>query len=232
MLTGARRLPDPGRLGPAGTGRELTRPEDAAAAVDELARLGAAAIKVSLNAEAGPTPTDAELSAICDAAHAADLPVTAHAQGAGQVERALGRGGRRARAHAVDPALGRGDRDRGGAGCGSCPRSTSSLRPGHARDPDGARQPPPVPRRRGNDHLRHRPRQRRRSHPASTRARRSCMAEAGLGAGGGPRGDGPRAARTRRPGGPDRAPPEPARRSPAFDDVTLVIRAGRVVAGG
>ena len=61
-------------------------------------RLGAAAIKVSLNAEAGPTPSDAELAAICDAAHAADLPVTAHAQGEGQVERALGRGRRRARA--------------------------------------------------------------------------------------------------------------------------------------
>jgi imidazolonepropionase-like amidohydrolase len=40
----------------------------------------------------GPTPTDAELAAICDEAHRLDLPVTAHAQGAGQVERALGAG--------------------------------------------------------------------------------------------------------------------------------------------
>ena len=53
---------------------------------------GATAIKVSLNAEAGPTPSDAELMAVCDAAHGLDLPVTAHAQGAGQVARALGAG--------------------------------------------------------------------------------------------------------------------------------------------
>jgi imidazolonepropionase-like amidohydrolase len=45
-----------------------------------------------LNAEAGPTPSDAALAAICDAARAAELPVTAHAQGRGQVERALGAG--------------------------------------------------------------------------------------------------------------------------------------------
>jgi imidazolonepropionase-like amidohydrolase len=37
-------------------------------------------------------PSDAELTAICDAAHDAELPVTAHAQGEGQVERALGAG--------------------------------------------------------------------------------------------------------------------------------------------
>jgi imidazolonepropionase-like amidohydrolase len=92
MLTGPGGYPTGDSWAPAGTGRELTSAEDATAAVEELARLGAAAIKVSLNAEAGPTPTDGELSAICDAAHAADLPVTAHAQGKGQVERALGAG--------------------------------------------------------------------------------------------------------------------------------------------
>ena len=58
----------------------------------DLAARGAAAIKVSLNAEAGPTPSDAELAAVADAAGAAGIPVTAHAQGAGQVERALGAG--------------------------------------------------------------------------------------------------------------------------------------------
>jgi imidazolonepropionase-like amidohydrolase len=56
----------------------------------ELAAVGAAAIKVSLNAEAGPTPTDAELVAVVDASHERGIPVTAHAQGMGQVERALG----------------------------------------------------------------------------------------------------------------------------------------------
>ena len=92
MLTAPGGYPTRDGWAPAGTGRELTSAEDAVAAVEELAKLGAAAIKVSLNADAGPTPSDAELAAICDAARAADLPVTAHAQGKGQVERALGAG--------------------------------------------------------------------------------------------------------------------------------------------
>lgn len=92
MLTAPGGYPTKADWGPPGTGHEVKSPDDAATAVEELARLGAAAIKVSLNAEAGPTPSDAELAAICDAAHAAELPVAAHAQGRGQVERALGAG--------------------------------------------------------------------------------------------------------------------------------------------
>jgi len=92
MLTAPGGYPTQDAWAPPGTGREVKSPEDAALAVDELVRLGAAAIKLSLNAEAGPTPSDAELAAICDAAHAADVPVSAHAQGKGQVERALGAG--------------------------------------------------------------------------------------------------------------------------------------------
>lgn len=92
MLTGRGGYPTGDRWAPPGTGRELTGADDATGAVRELAALGAAAIKVSLNAEAGPTPADAELAAICDEAHRHDLPVTAHAQGTGQVERALGAG--------------------------------------------------------------------------------------------------------------------------------------------
>ena len=92
MLTAPGGYPTRDGWAPPGTGRELTSAADAVAAVEELARLGAASIKVSLNADSGPTPSDAELAGICDAAHAADLPVTAHAQGKGQVERALGAG--------------------------------------------------------------------------------------------------------------------------------------------
>ena len=92
MLTAPGGYPTQDTWAPPGTGREVKSPEDAAGAVEELVRLGATAIKVSLNAEAGPTPTDGELAAICDAAHAAELPVTAHAQGKGEVERALGAG--------------------------------------------------------------------------------------------------------------------------------------------
>ena len=92
ILTAPGGYPTDDTWAPPGTGREVKSPEDAASAVEELARLGAAAIKVSLNSDAGPTPSDAELAAICDAAHAAELPVTVHAQGKGQVERALGAG--------------------------------------------------------------------------------------------------------------------------------------------
>jgi imidazolonepropionase-like amidohydrolase len=92
MLTAPGGYPTKDSWAPPGTGREIESPEDATAAVEELLRLGATAIKVSLNADAGPTPSDAELAAICDAARAADLPVAAHAQGIGQVERALGAG--------------------------------------------------------------------------------------------------------------------------------------------
>jgi imidazolonepropionase-like amidohydrolase len=92
MLTGPGGYPTQASWAPAGTGREVKGVDDATAVVEELSRLGTSAIKVSLNAEAGPTLADGELSAICDAAHAADLLVTAHAQGKGQVERALGAG--------------------------------------------------------------------------------------------------------------------------------------------
>ena len=92
MLTGRGGYPIEDSWAPAGTGREVRGVEDARAAVAQLADAGSAAIKVSLNQEAGPTPTDAELAAICEEAHARSLPVTAHAQGAGQVERALGAG--------------------------------------------------------------------------------------------------------------------------------------------
>jgi imidazolonepropionase-like amidohydrolase len=92
MLTAPGGYPTGASWAPEGTGREVASPEEAATAVAELASLGAAAVKVSLNAVEGPPLGDAELMAACDAAHAADLPVTAHAEGEGQVERALGAG--------------------------------------------------------------------------------------------------------------------------------------------
>ena len=92
MLTAPGGYPTADTWAPAGTGRELRGPEDAQVVVAELASLGAAAIKVSLNAVAGPTPSDAELAAIVEAAHGRDLPVTAHVEGVGQAERAVGAG--------------------------------------------------------------------------------------------------------------------------------------------
>jgi imidazolonepropionase-like amidohydrolase len=92
MLTGRGGYPTGDGWAPPGTGVELEGPEHARRVVDDLAERGAAAIKVSLNAEAGPTPSDGELAAIVETAHARTLPVTAHVQGAGQAERALGAG--------------------------------------------------------------------------------------------------------------------------------------------
>lgn len=92
MLTAPGGYPTQASWAPAGTGLEVTDVDAAAAAVEDLVARGAVAIKVSLNAEAGPTPSDAVLAAICDAAAEHEVPVTAHAQGAGQVARALGAG--------------------------------------------------------------------------------------------------------------------------------------------
>jgi imidazolonepropionase-like amidohydrolase len=77
---------------PRGTGLEVRGPEEAAGAARDLLGRGAAVLKVALNAEAGPTLSDQELVAICDVAHEAGTIVTAHAQGRGQVGRALGAG--------------------------------------------------------------------------------------------------------------------------------------------
>lgn len=92
MLTGVGGYPTRSGWAPAGTGREVASPEEAESAVAALAARGAAAIKVALNAAAGPTLGDAELAAIVAAATARGLPVTAHCEGPGQVERALGAG--------------------------------------------------------------------------------------------------------------------------------------------
>src|SRR5207247_1407011 len=67
MLTAPGGYPTTDRWAPAGTGLEIKGAEQAAKAVVAMADRGAAAIKVSLNAEAGPTPTDRELAAIVQA---------------------------------------------------------------------------------------------------------------------------------------------------------------------
>jgi len=92
ILTAPGGYPSRARWAPPGTALEVRDPEHASTAVVDLAERGAAAIKVALNAEAGPTPPDAVLLAICDAARGRGLPVTAHVQGRGQTERAMGAG--------------------------------------------------------------------------------------------------------------------------------------------
>jgi hypothetical protein len=92
MLTGPGGYPTRSSWAPTLAARELHGPEDAATVVGLLADRGATAIKVSLNAQEGPTPTDAELATVVQTAHARGIPVTAHAQGSGEPERALGAG--------------------------------------------------------------------------------------------------------------------------------------------
>jgi imidazolonepropionase-like amidohydrolase len=92
MITARRGYPTRSDWAPAGTGLEVGGPEEAARAVERIAAQDPAVIKVALNAEAGPTLTDVELLAVCDAAHRRELGVTAHVQGRGQTERALGAG--------------------------------------------------------------------------------------------------------------------------------------------
>jgi imidazolonepropionase-like amidohydrolase len=92
MLTAPGGYPTRDRWAPPGTGHEVDDPEEARRVVAMLAGRGAAAIKVALNADAGPTVSDAVLAAICSEATELRLPVLAHVEGKGQVERALGAG--------------------------------------------------------------------------------------------------------------------------------------------
>ncbi len=92
MFTAPGGYPSADRWATVGTAYELVGPDHAAWAVGEFAQRGATAIKVSLNSVAGPTPSDAELAAIVGAAHERGLPVTAHVEGPGQAERAVGAG--------------------------------------------------------------------------------------------------------------------------------------------
>ncbi|MCR8670624.1 hydrolase [Agrococcus sp. HG114] len=77
---------------PPGSVVELAHASGAACSVRAQAAAGASAVKVVLDSDDGPVPDDALLEAIALEAHAAGLPLVAHAQGAGQVQRALAAG--------------------------------------------------------------------------------------------------------------------------------------------
>ena len=89
MLTVESGYPTRAGWAPTGTGRAVTSADDAHAAVVENARRGAQAIKVGLNAQVGPTLDRDLLTAICAAAHAIDLGVTAHIYGLGELTKAI-----------------------------------------------------------------------------------------------------------------------------------------------
>ncbi|GAA4477275.1 hypothetical protein GCM10023094_19120 [Rhodococcus olei] len=77
---------------PTGSVREITGPSDAADAVTEQVCAGADFVKVTLNSDAGPVLPDGTLRAVVTAAHRLSRGVVAHAEGAGQVDRALAAG--------------------------------------------------------------------------------------------------------------------------------------------
>jgi len=78
---------------PPGTAMEVRGADECADAVRSiLDRSGVGTVKIALNTDAGPTLTDDELVAICDAAAHAGAQVTAHVQGAEQTARAVGAG--------------------------------------------------------------------------------------------------------------------------------------------
>src|SRR5690606_5094129 len=74
---------------PEGSVRQITDAADAASAVAELASAGVSFIKIVMNSDAGPVLDDAAFRAIVTAADAHGLPVVAHAEGAGQAQRAV-----------------------------------------------------------------------------------------------------------------------------------------------
>lgn len=92
MITCPGGYPTRSSWAPDGTGREVVGAEEAASAAADILDQGAVAIKVAMNAEAGPTVSDEELLAVCDVAHRAGARVTCHVQGKGQAARALGAG--------------------------------------------------------------------------------------------------------------------------------------------
>lgn len=65
---------------------------DAASAVDLQVAAGASVLKITLNSEAGPVLGTEALAALVGRARVRGLPVVAHAEGAGQAERAFGAG--------------------------------------------------------------------------------------------------------------------------------------------
>ncbi len=84
---------------PAGSVREIATAADAASAVSEMADAGASCIKVASNSTAGPVFDDDLFRVIVGLADSRDLPVIAHAEGAGEAQRAA-RLGATALAHA------------------------------------------------------------------------------------------------------------------------------------
>lgn len=88
FLTAVGGYPSDRSWAPRGSFREIASRADAAAAVAEMADAGATRIKIALNSTAGPVFDDDLVRTIVEFAGAQNLPVVAHAEGAGEAQRA------------------------------------------------------------------------------------------------------------------------------------------------
>lgn len=92
LITAPGGYPTQSEWAPEGAACEIASSDDAAGAVDRQREAGAGFIKVALNSDVGPVLDDATLKAIVGHAHSRKMRVAAHAQGAGQAERAFDAG--------------------------------------------------------------------------------------------------------------------------------------------
>lgn len=92
MLTAPGGYPTRAAWAPAGTGREVTGPEDARVAVAEVADRGYCVVKIALNPPVGPVLGPDTLSAIVEAAHERGLKVTGHIHGLDELHKAIAAG--------------------------------------------------------------------------------------------------------------------------------------------
>ncbi|BDZ40502.1 hydrolase [Microbacterium suwonense] len=88
FLTAPGGYPSDRAWAPEGSIREIPDAASAAAIVAEVAETGACCIKIVAHSEAGPVLDDESFGAVVAAASVHGLPVVAHAEGAGQAQRA------------------------------------------------------------------------------------------------------------------------------------------------
>jgi hypothetical protein len=89
VLTARGGYPGSSGWAPAAAAREIHSPTEAESAIADIRSIGGRVAKIALNSEVGPVWPDDLLETVVSIAHRSGLPVLAHAEGAGQAERAL-----------------------------------------------------------------------------------------------------------------------------------------------
>jgi imidazolonepropionase-like amidohydrolase len=89
ILTARGGYPASAEWAPSAAAREVSTADDAESAIVDIRGIGGRVVKIALNSEVGPVWPDDLLETVVSIAHLSGLPVVAHAEGAGQSERAL-----------------------------------------------------------------------------------------------------------------------------------------------